>query len=198
MGTTMLSKEFTWAYAVSELMMRQRGTVRIVALATMAQEHFHGELRALCQNDDSVVNIELNMGRATHHAFLKNKLGMQPQLGASRVRTPDGDAHVEGFDGSGVPPLGFVMQCVVVSLTRLGVWFPESVVRDLAAQGMMPDIAHWQGPAHLHELVAIPPDALARVRISTANERITLTRGFNKFRLYQTGKQLKAARTGAR
>jgi hypothetical protein len=89
---------------MSELMMRPRGAVRIVALATMAQEHFHGELRALCRNDDRAANIELNMGRAMHHAFLKKtELGMQPRLAASRVRKTDGDAHVEGFDGCGVP-----------------------------------------------------------------------------------------------
>ena len=117
-------------------------------------------------------------------------------MGASRVRARGGDVHVTGCDDSEVLPLGSVMQCVIVSLTRLGVWFPRSVVRDLAARGMMPDIANWQGPAQRHQLIRIPPDSLAMVRISTANERITLTRGYNKFRLYKTGKQLRAAGTG--
>jgi hypothetical protein len=196
MGTTMLKKELTWAYAISELMAQPRGNVKLGALGTMTQERYHGDVRYECQKNDSAVNIQLNMGRAAHLAFLRSKLGMQPQLGASRVRARGGDVHVTGCDDSEVLPLGSVMQCVIVSLTRLGVWFPRSVVRDLHARGMMPDIANWQGPAHLHELILIPPDSLARVRVSTANERITLTRGYNKFRLYKTGKQLRAAGTG--
>ena len=193
MGNAMLKKEFTWAYAVSELMAQPRGTVRLGALGTMNHEHYNGEVRGACRKNDCVENIQLSMGRASHYAFLKSKRGLRPQLGASHIRAPGGDVHVAAFDGTGVPPLGYIMQCAVVSLARLGVWFPPSVVRKLEPDGMMPDIASWEGPAHLHELIEIPPDVLARVRISTANERITLTRGYNKYRLYKTGKQLSFA-----
>jgi hypothetical protein len=47
-------------------------------------------------------------------------MGLVPQVGASRERTTVGDAHMPAFDGAGVPPIGFIGRCAVMSLQRFG------------------------------------------------------------------------------
>jgi hypothetical protein len=168
--------------------------IRAVTIGTMAQEHYHAILRRLCHGNDNLFNLDGAMSRADLLNWLRGLLDLLTQDGVSRERTKGGDVHMPAFDGAshaGVPPIGHIVKCGVVSLSRLGVELPRSVQDKLRALDMMPDIAAWGDDASfVHELVAFGPAPQLGRHISTTSRRSVNLAGVNNMKLYSTGRQL--------
>jgi hypothetical protein len=88
------------------------------------------------------------------------------------------------------PALRYIVQCVVVTLARLGIELAPGVKDLLAAHGMMPDVDLRTGPAVLHELVQFAPAPLLRRFISTSSQGLVLKSGLNKGKRISSGRDL--------
>jgi hypothetical protein len=71
------------------------------------------------------------------------------------------------FEGQGVPTQAHIVQCVVVTLARLGMQLAPSVLEVLGRYAMTPDIGVWTELSFLH-LAEFAPLPLLPRRISTS------------------------------
>ena len=190
-GNAMIKRMMTWAYTFISFIVTDDEETRVVMIGSMGQEHFHAIFRRLCYGDDCVFNFDGSMTRADLMNWLRAQMGLLPQVGASRERTTVGDAHMPAFDGAGVPPIGIIGQCAVMSLNRFGLELPASVKGKLAELGMMPDFDTWgEEPSFLHQLVNMGGPVRMTRCISTTSRRSVNLAGVSKMKLYSTGQQL--------
>jgi hypothetical protein len=66
------------------------------------------------------------------------------------------------------------VQCVVVTLARLGIELARSVQERLGAYEMIPDVGAWRVSCFLHALVEFAPPPLLRRRVSTPSLGLVL------------------------
>jgi hypothetical protein len=95
---------------------------------------------------------------------------------------------VPPFDGTGVPHLGYIVQCVVVAMARLGIELAPSAKDLLAAHGMMPDVVVCTGPAFLHELVQLHAHDLLGQFMSMSSRGLVLKCGLNNWKWISSGR----------
>jgi hypothetical protein len=87
------------------------------------------------------------------------------------------------FDGAGFPSLSYIVQCVVVTLARLGIELAPSVHEVPAAYSIMPDVGAWTEASLVHELVEFaPPPPLLRRHVSTPSQGLVLKCGLNNWK----------------
>jgi hypothetical protein len=98
----------------------------------LGQEHSPSAFRQLCYGDDCVFSFDGSMTRADAMIWLRALLEFLSQIGASRERTTNGDAHMPAFDRAGVPQIGFIGRCCVMSLQRFCLELPASMKGKLA------------------------------------------------------------------
>jgi hypothetical protein len=74
------------------------------------------------------------------------------------------------------------VQCVVVTLARLGIELAPSVQKMLGRHEMMPDVGAWTEASLLHELAEFAPPPLFRRYVSTSSQRLVLKCGLNNWK----------------
>jgi hypothetical protein len=111
----------TWSFAAGQLIVGDHLVLRAVMMGTMGNEHFSALVRRGCWGDDSICSIDGSMTGTNFRNWVRALLNVLPQVGASRERTKDGHVHMARFDGADVPSLSYIVQCVVVTLARLGI-----------------------------------------------------------------------------
>jgi hypothetical protein len=122
------------------------------------QEPFHPLIRFAGGKDDRISRINDSIIGAWLLSIVHAWLHIPLHTGASRQSSTHDHVHMIRAWDEGVPPFGFIMRCVVMVLSRLGIEFPRSVVVLRSTKDMMPDVAALRdGPAFLHELMTIPP-----------------------------------------
>jgi hypothetical protein len=189
-GNGMIKRMVIWAFIFVTFIVTDDEVTRVVMIGSMGQEHYHSIFRRLCYGDDCVFDFNGSMTRADLMNWLRAQMGLLPQVGASPERTIIGDAHEPALDSAGVPSIGFIGQCAVMSLQRFGLELPTSVKGKLAELGMMPDFVAWgKDPSFLHQLVNMGGPVPMTRCISTTSRRSVKLAGVSKMKLYSTGQQ---------
>jgi hypothetical protein len=176
MGKAAIKRLLTWSFAASQLVVGALGVLRAVMMGTMSNEHFNALVGRGCRGDDSICSIDGSMTRANLRNCLRALL---PQVGASRERTKGGHVPMPPCDSADAPSLSSIVQCVVVTLARLGIEIAPSVQMMLGEHEMMPDVGAWTESSFLHGLVEFARPPLLRRHVSTSSQGLALKCGLN-------------------